>query len=82
MTDTAEIVRLNNESVLEFVGRHRAGVFTNDVANRFVIHRADALVELRKLERAGVLVSFLETTGGDGSFFGRGRVWKVSRVLR
>jgi len=82
VNSTAEVIRLNSESILEFVGRHRAGVFTNDVASRFVIHRADALVELRKLERAGVLVSHLETTGGDGSFFGRGRVWKVARVLR
>lgn len=73
---TATITSIAKESIEDFIKRHPAGVFTNDVAGRFGMNVDDARAILKRMESSGIIYSERETAGGSGAFLGAGLVWR------
>lgn len=73
----SQITTIGSESIEEFIRRHPSGVFTTDIAGRFGMYRDDALIKLKRMERAGTIYSERETAGGSGAFLGAGLVWRI-----
>jgi Mn-dependent DtxR family transcriptional regulator len=70
------ISTISTETIEQFIQRHRNGVFTNDVSVRFGMYLPDARRYLKKLERAGMVVSERDSAGANGNFCGAGLVWR------
>lgn len=47
----SEVVSLYRESIIEFVRRHPAGVYTNDIAGRFGMPVDAALQKMKRIDR-------------------------------